>query len=153
MQGDVLVQRTVGHNHAGGVGAGVAHHPFQATRCVDQLLDFRVGGIKLLEFGNRLGRIVAQYVAELGRFGPAGHQPGDPVDVRLLHVQGAAHITDGCLGAERPERDDRGDFVLTVLVRGIGDHLCPAVIREVQVDIGHGHAARIEEALEDQTVA
>jgi len=152
MQRDVLIQRPVSDNNPGGVGAGVAHDALQAARRVDQFLHLRVGSVELLQLGDGLPWLVAQHIAELGRLGPAGQQPGDAVDVALIHVQGAAHIADGRFGAKRPKGDDRRHFVLAVFVRGVGDHLRPAVVGIVQVDVGHGHPAGIQKTLEDQAV-
>ncbi len=55
-------------------------------------------------------------------------------------------------GSQRAKGDDLGHFVIAVLAGGVFEHLRPAVVAEIQVDIRHGDAPRVEEALEDQPV-
>ena len=68
-------------------------------------------------------------------------------------AEDAPDVADGGPGEHRAERDDLGDVVLAVLARDVGDDLVPAVVLEVDVDVRHRHAVRVEEPLERQPYA
>ena len=61
-------------------------------------------------------------------------------------------VSHRCTRRHRPERDDLSDTVAPVLVGDVVDDLVAAVNGEVDVDVGHRLAARVEEALEQQVV-
>ena len=81
-----------------------------------------------------------------------GNELGDAVDVAVGHVEGAAAVLDGGLGGHGVEGDDLRDLLAAVLAGDVVDDLAAAVHAEVDVDIGHGDALGIEEALEEQLV-
>ena len=80
------------------------------------------------------------------------HQLGDAVHVREGHVEHAADVLDRRARAQRAEGDDLRHLLAAVLLGDVLDHLAAAVRAEVDVDIGHADALRIEEALEQQAV-
>ena len=67
-------------------------------------------------------------------------------------VEHAARVADRRARHHRPEGDDLGDAVATVLLGHVVDDLVAPVHGEVDVDVGHGLAARVEETLEEQVV-
>ena len=67
-------------------------------------------------------------------------------------IEGAAYILDGGLGGHGVEGDDLGDLFPAVLAGDVVDHFSAAVHAEVDVDIGHGDAFGIQEALEEERV-
>ncbi len=149
----VVHQRLVGDDDAGGVAAGMAGHAFDLPRGVDQFPDARLA----LDFGVQIGRIelvvLVEHIVDLDRFaGDGGDEAGHGVDFGQGHVEGAADVADGCPRAQRPEGDDLGHLVLAVFVDGVFDHLRAAVVGVVEVDVGHGDAAGVEEAFEDEAV-
>ena len=77
---------------------------------------------------------------------------GGAVDQAEVDIEGAPDIADGGFGAHGAEGDDGGDLVLAVFLRGVGDHLAAAIIGIIEIDIGHGDAPGVEEALEEQAV-
>src|SRR5437867_2433017 len=81
------------------------------------------------------------------------HHLGDPVDLAVAEAEDTPDIPDGRAGEHRPEGDDLGHAVRAVLPRDVGDDLVPSGVLEVDVDVGHRHAARVEEALKGQLVA
>ena len=81
-----------------------------------------------------------------------GHGLRDPVDLAVAHAQHAADVADRRPGEHRAEGDDLGDVVLAVLAADVVDDLVPALVLEVDVDVGHRHAVGVEEALERQAV-
>ena len=81
-----------------------------------------------------------------------GHQLGDALHVGERHFQHAAHVLDGRARAQRVEGDDLRHLLAAVLLGDVLDHLAAAVHAEIDVDIGHADALRVEEALEQQAV-
>ena len=80
------------------------------------------------------------------------HHARDAVDVAVAHAERAANVADRRLRAHRPEGDDLRDAVVPVLAGHVLDHLVPAVVGYVQVDVGRLLAVDVQEALEDETV-
>ena len=64
----------------------------------------------------------------------------------------ARHVLDDALRLELVEGGDLPDAVLAVLLGDVGDHLVAPVHAEVDVEVGHGDALGVEEALEEQVV-
>ena len=126
------------------MGARVAHRSFHAFGDVDDLAHLRVGVVDLFElfyffcFGN--GRATRGERNELGNLIHFGQ--------RNFHY--TCHITNGSFGAHRTEGDDLCHFIVAVFARAIFEHLMAAVVAEVEVDIGHRHASRIQEAFKDE---
>ena len=87
-----------------------------------------------------------------GLAGDGGDHLGDAVHVGERNVLGPAHVADGGPRLHAPKGDDLRHLIAPVLVDGVADHLFALIVGIVQVKIGHGDAARIEKALEDQVV-
>jgi hypothetical protein len=81
-----------------------------------------------------------------------GHQRGDLVAIGGRHAESARHIADATTRLELVHGDDLADVVLAVLARDVLDDLLTAVHAEVDVEVGHGDALGVEEALEEQLV-
>ena len=77
----------------------------------------------------------------------------DLVDDAVGHLEHAARVADGGARGHRRERDDLRDAVGAVLLAHVVDDALAAFHGEVDVDVGHRLAARVEEALEEQVVA
>ena len=75
---------------------------------------------------------------------------GDAVDIGVRDVHGAAHVFDRRLRRHGAERDDLRDIVAAVFLRDVVDDFAAAIHAEIDVDIGHGHALGIQEALKQQ---
>src|SRR5690606_3754843 len=54
---------------------------------------------------------------------------------------------------QRSEGDDLADLIAAILALNVADHLFATVLAEVDVEVRHRHALRIEEALEQQRKA
>ncbi len=147
MQRQVFAERTVGDDHARRVSRSVAADALQFRRRVDHLLDFRHRVVHLLEFGVVLDVNFDRLLLRLGR-----DQADGLVDQRQIDIERAPHVADGGFRAQRPEGDDRRDFILAVLACRVVDHLAPAVVGVVEVDIGHTDTTGVEEALEQQVI-
>ena len=81
-----------------------------------------------------------------------GNHLRDAIDLAVGHVERAAYVFDCCFGGHGVEGDDLRDLIAAVLALDVLDDLAAAVHAEVDIDIGHGDALRIEEALEEQLV-
>ena len=77
---------------------------------------------------------------------------GDPVAEGVREAEHPAGVLDRGLGLDRAVGDDLRDLVRAPFLGHVPDHVGAATFVEVDVDVGHGHALGIEEALEDQAV-
>ena len=132
---DQLVQRTVADDQAGGVGGGVAIQPLQPAGDIDKP-------------GN--GLVALHHPAELGLPGDGpvqgdriggieGHQLADAVDQGIGHLQDPAHVAQDRARLQLAEGDDLGHVVVAVLVLHVVDDFVPALLTEVDIEVGHGN--------------
>ena len=157
-QRDGLGQRLAAHDHRAGVHAGVADQALQAPRGLVDGAHIGVGVDEPANFGGLLVPVVLG-VGDAGQRDVLGHDRrrqrlGDPVGDREagLAVVDAGRILQCGLGFDGAERDDLRDAVLPPLVGGVAHHLTATAVVEVDVDIGHRRALRVEEPLEQQPV-
>ncbi len=120
--------------------------PFELQADLDQLLVLRPAVGHLLQL-----RVFLQRRVQVD-LGTLGNELGDGVRLVVGKVQDARHVADHRARLQRAERDDLPDLVLPVLPGDVGDDLVPAPVAEIDVEIGHGHALGVEEALEEQAV-
>ena len=76
----------------------------------------------------------------------------DPVDLPVRDLEHAAGVAHRGPGEHRAEGDDLRDPVASVLLLDVVDDAVAAGDGEVDVHVGHGLAARVEEALEQEVV-
>jgi len=81
-----------------------------------------------------------------------GEDFGDGLTQGERLAQNPAGVLDRLLGLDRAVRHDLADPVVAVLLADVADHLAAATLVEVDVEVGHGRAFGVEEALEDQAV-
>ena len=81
-----------------------------------------------------------------------GNQLGDAVHVREADIQHAADVLDRGARAQRAEGDDLRHLLAPVFLGDVLDHFAAPAGVEVDVDIRHADALRIQEALEQQAV-
>ena len=158
LQRHVLDERAVADHDGGGVDRVLAHEALERARHVDQLLGRDLASV--VGASDRRGIVVhlAQLLAGLQALLEAdldavGDALGDAVDGAVRQAEHSTGVARGLLGGQLAERDDLRDALAAVLVDDVVHHALAAVHREVDVDIGHGLAARVEEALEQQVVA
>lgn len=153
VEGDVFDERLVGDDDAGGVARGVAGDAFEAAGGVEKLFDHLFVFIFFEQFGGVEFMVVVEDVVDFDRFtGDSRDHAGEGVDIGEGDIEGAADVADGGAGAHGTEGDDLGDFFVAVAAHGVFDHEVADVIGVVEVDIGHGDAAGVEEAFEDEAV-
>src|SRR5262245_4766197 len=86
---------------------------------------------------NRRRRVLRYQLAEL-------------VDLSIWHLQDAADVTKNAAGLQRAEGDDLRHLVTPIAFLHVADHLVPAVLAKVDVEIRHRHALGVEKPLEQQ---
>ena len=148
-QRDVLIHRLAGDDHARRVLGGVAGHTLDGTAGVDDAAHRLVLVVHLPQGLGHLQRLVQR---DLRVVRAAGHLLGDNVHLGIGAVQHPPHIPDDALGRHGAEGDDLRHMVGAVLAVDVVDDLAPAAVAEVHIDIGHGDALRVQEALEVQVV-
>ena len=116
--------------------------PSSCSRDVDHLVDALVALVHLAERRGLLQGFL-EGDAERGRDGL-----GDAVDLAVAVAHDPADVAYGRPGEHGAEGDDLGHVVLAVLAGDVVDDLVTAGILEVDVDVRHGHAVGVEEALE-----
>ena len=124
----------------------MAREPFERDREVEELLVAVVLMVELDDLRDLLDRL-GDGEREVGR---VGDQLGDRVGLGGGEAEDAADVLDAGARLERAEGDDLPDRVAPVLVAHILDDLAAPLLAEVDVDVGHRDAFRIEEALEEQ---
>ena len=153
---DDVDQRVRGHDHARGVDTPLALEPLQALR---RLEDLHGLGVVLEDLAQLAGLVVALGVLVVDVLqGDAlahdvrRHGLGEPLPHGERVAQHTRGVLQRLLGLDGAVRDDHGHALVPVLLRDVVDHLGAAAVVEVHVEVGHGHAVRVEEALEDQPV-
>src|SRR6185295_13225968 len=81
-----------------------------------------------------------------------GYLLGDPVAGRVVETQDPRCVAGRSTGRHLAEGDDLRHRLAPVLFAHIADHSLPTANREVDVDVRHRLAGRIEETFEEQLV-
>ncbi len=89
---------------------------------------------------HRIGRVLRHQFAEL-------------VDFSIGHLQHAADVAQHAARLQGAEGDDLRHLIAAVAVLHIADHLIAALLAEVDIEVRHRDAFRIEEALEQKLEA
>ena len=147
LQWDDVDQRLGADHDACGVNRVGTRQPFERQREVDDLLRDGVVVDCLAQLAARPERVGEQLA------GAFGDQLRDLVDDAVGHFEHAARVADGGARGHRRERDDLRDAVGAVLLAHVVDDALAAFDGEVDVDVGHRLAARVQEPLEHQLVA
>ncbi len=134
-------------DHTAGMHAGIACQTLERAREVDHVLDLVLGVVELAQL-RLLGERIVERDSQL-----EGNQLRDAVDEAVGHTEHAADVTHDRLRGHRAVGDDLR-YPLAAVFRGhVVDDSIPAIHAEVHVEVRHGHALGIEEALEQQVVA
>jgi hypothetical protein len=145
--GDVIPERALADDDAGGVLSGVPRQPLELLRNLDEITHDRL----FLHAPSELG---------LGfqGFGDGVHLPlhlgvrRDQAGERLRfvggHPHGAPHVFDDAARLELVKRRNLADRFTPILSGDVVDDFVAAVHAEVDVEIRHRDALGIEESLE-----
>ncbi len=131
----VVRQLAVGHDHGGGMHAGMARHAFQVHRRIEQVAHPFVFGVLLRQVPAVEVMAGRKHVADGGRFAGDGGISWRSGRLRSAGSLGAAHVADGGAPSCVPKVTILLHLVLTVFFQRIADHVL-TVIREVQVEVG-----------------
>ena len=142
----VVVQRPRRDHDARRVHGTVARESLDAFRVVEELLHLGVVAVALREFPHLLPRLRHREREARRR----GHELREAIRVRRGEAKHAAHVADHGARLHRPEGDDLPDRGLSVLLPHVVDDLAAALVAEVDVDVRHRDAFRIQEALEEE---
>ena len=74
----------------------------------------------------------------------------NPVDLAVGHAENPSDVADRGARLKRPESDDLGYPVGTVLFLDVADHLVPAVLAEIDVEVRHRHPIGVQETFEEE---
>jgi len=145
---DVVIERSRRDDDARRVHAGMAREPFERNGVVEQGVVAVVGGVELPDLRHLLDRVL--HGEREGR--AVGNQLRQRVGLRGREAECAPDVLDGRARLHRPEGDDLADRLLAVLLAYVLDHLAAPLEAEIDVDVGHRDAFRIQEALEQQVI-
>ncbi len=81
-----------------------------------------------------------------------GNQFGDAIHFGVRNIHGAANIFHRRLGRHGAEGDDLRNIFAAVFLRDVINHFAAAPHAEINIDIRHGDALGIQEALKNQVV-
>ena len=126
------------------VHAGIAHHAFQFLRGLEQFPNLPIFFDGLAQLGGILDGLLQRNV-ELRR-----HHLGNAIHVGVRDVHGPANVFDCGLRGHGAEGDDLGHVVAPIFLCDVLNDLAPPVHAKINIDIRHGHALRVQKALEQQ---
>ena len=147
LEGDVFHDGFAGDKDARRVGGGVARHAFQGHGGVNQLLHAGLFVHHLAQGGRKVQGFFQ------GHAQIHGHGFGHGVGFLVAHTQNPAHVAHDAAGCHGAEGDDLTHVVGAVFPGHVVDDFRAALVAEVHVDIRHGNALRVQEALEEELVA
>ena len=128
------------------MNSGVPHQAFEPAGNVDQFADLYLILIRLLQRG-RIGQCLINRDIQSIR-----HHFGDAIYIAVRNIHRAANIFDCGFRSHGSEGDNLRDLLASVFTRHVVDDFAPPIHAEVNVDIRHRDAFRIQESLEEQFV-
>ena len=143
-QRHVGVHRVLGDHDARSVGGAVPRQAFQDLGRIHDVPDLRVRLVDAPEIRALLQRFVQR---DLQIFGDHLRDLQRP---RERHLHDLRHVLEDRAGFQGPERGDLRHVVDAIALFNVIDDLASALDAEVHVDIGHGYALDVQEALENQ---
>ncbi len=138
-----------GDHHARGMHPGIAVHPFEDQRGIDQRPDSGIGAL-CDPFQVRDG---------FQRFGQGADLPLLNRDLLRDRLEGAerdaehpAHVLEDGTRGERSEGDDLRHGVLTVFLPHVSYHQLPLAVGKINVDVRHAYPVRVQKPLKQEVV-
>ena len=80
-----------------------------------------------------------------------GYQFGQPINLTVRHLQNTANVAQNRSRLELTECDDLGDLAITIFFLNVANNLAPPRFAEIDVEVRHRDAFRIQETFEQQT--
>ena len=149
LQGNDLLQRPVSDHDRGGVDRVVADDPLQPLGDVKDPLRIGLGVIRPFQLLPGLQAFLEGGVAAEDRLGDL---LGETIAASVVEAEHASRVARRRPRRHLAEGDYLGNRLAAVFLADVADHPLAPAHREVDVDVGHRFAARVEEALEQQIV-
>ncbi len=152
VKGNIVRELCLADNDSRGMKACVAICPFKCGCDFKQLVETGIvfQGSELT--GTLNLRVRLECVLHLC-FGIARNEFGNAVYVGQGYIQNAGNVFNGGLGFERSEGYDVVDTVIAVFFAHVFDNFLTTFLTEVDIEVRHGDAFRIQESFKEQTVA
>ena len=128
------------------MGRGIPRKPLYLHRKVDKPLDLLIGIVQRFQLRNHFQRS-----AECN-FQHSRNEFGYPVHILIRYSQNPSDIAHRTPRRHSAKGHYLRHMVAAVLAANVLNYLRPALILEVNIEIGHADAFRIEEAFEQQIV-
>ena len=148
-EGDVLVNRLLGDDHARRVHGGVARHALKRLGNVDEPVQLLVA---VVHFAQGLGEAQRLVYGHVQRLRACRHLLCHRIGLGIADGQSPSYVAYRGAGCHRAEGDDLRHMVAAVEAVDVVDDLAAPVDAEVHVDIRHGDAFGVQKALEEQAV-
>ena len=126
---------------------GMPGQSLQTPGHVDEIMDlliFIVGLFKIRIHGQGLIQRHPQI---------SGNHLGNGVAQGVGQIQHTPHIPDNTLGSQGTKGDNLHHLVLAVFAHHVVNYLLAPLITKVNINIGHGHALRVQETLKEKIIA
>ena len=121
-------------------------HSLHPSCGVDKFIDFRVGIVKRFKFGRNRQRLFDGHV-KIRR-----NKFCDFINILICHSKGSSNVTDCRSCGKGSEGYYLSNVVCAVFSVDVFDYLLPAFIAEVDIEVGHRNAFRVEESFEKKVI-
>ena len=146
VNGQQFGERLRRDHYPGRVRRSVPRQALQALGHFEQILEALVA----VDGRAKLARLLQRFFER--NIDLVGNKLGELIDVTIRQVERPAHIFESGLGGHGSEGNDLRDVLAAVFLRDVIDHFAAPPHAEIDVDVGHGNAFRIQEAFEKQIV-
>ena len=145
-QRNVGINRLPGNDHARRVSGSMTRHPFQSTGSVDQFFDPGVPVVHLPQLGIGFKRLVN------GNMQFHRYLLGDCVYLIIWNIQRTPNVAYRSPRGHCTKSHNLCDTVRTVFFGDVLDHLRAAHIAEININIRHRNAFRIQETFKVKVI-
>ena len=125
----------------------MARQPLQLHRQVEQTADVGIVLVLARQFRNAVER--AFQIPRIGRV--VRDELGEPVNLTIAHLKHAARILEHCARFQTSEGNDLRDGIMAVFRLDVADDFPAPCFTKIDVEVGHRHARRVEEAFKQQS--
>ncbi|MNO46856.1 hypothetical protein D3C76_371480 [compost metagenome] len=146
LQRHSIGQRPLGDHDTCRVGGCMAGHAFDLHRHVEQSFDLRIAVVQRLQLRSAL-QCPAYADAELPR-----NELRRLVHLVIRQIQHTSHVPHRRSRGHGSEGDDLCHMLFPVFIHHIGNDLIAPLVTEVDIDIRHRDALRIEKPFKEQII-
>ena len=124
----------------------MARQPFELERKIEQTPHLRIA----LIFRRKLRHAVERAFERPRISRMIWHKLRQPINMAVAHLKDAASIFENRARLQSPKGNDLRDLTTAVFLLNVTDHFLTPCFAEIDVEIGHRHTFRIEEAFKQQ---